>query len=205
MKWPPPHRPLEGAIVRLEPIDADRRERLAEVARESQTWTWIHRRIAVERAAFDAWFEAPLAATRDRDELCFVTCRATSGEPAGSSSYLNVRPEHDGVEIGRTWLHPAAWRTGANLEAKLFMLGRAFHELGCMRVEFKTDARNERSRIALGALPATFEEILRRHMRVPDTGVRDSAYLSIVDNEWPAVRANLITRLAPRAEASAGA
>ena len=114
-----------------------------------------------------------------------------SGEALGSSSYLSARPEHDGVEIGWTWLNPSAWRTGANREAKLLLLGFAFEELGCMRVEFKTDARNERSRAALEALPATFEGVFREHMLMPGIGRRDSAYYSIVDSEWPAVRAGL--------------
>ena len=107
----------------------------------------------------------------------------------------DVRPEHDGLEIGWTWLHPSAWRTGANVEAKLLMLGHAFDELGCMRVEFKTDARNERSRAALEALGASFEGIFRKHMLMPLTGVRDSAYYSITDDEWPELRERLAARL----------
>jgi RimJ/RimL family protein N-acetyltransferase len=114
----------------------------------------------------------------------------------GRSSYLNPRPEHDGLEIGWTWLRRPAWRTGANLEAKLLLLEHAFGALGCMRVEFKTDARNERSREALAALPATFEGVFRKHMLAPGVGVRDSAYFSILDEEWPAVRSNLERRLA---------
>ncbi len=99
------------------------------------------------------------------------------------------------VEIGWTWLHPRAWRTGANVEAKLLMMRHAFETLGCVRVEFKTDARNERSRAALAALPARFEGILRNHMIVPDVGQRDSAYYSVIPSEWPAVRSNLERRL----------
>jgi RimJ/RimL family protein N-acetyltransferase len=118
------------------------------------------------------------------------------GEPLGSSSYLAPRPLHDGVEIGWTWLTPSAWRSGANVEAKLLMLGFAFEELGCMRVELKTDARNERSRSAMEALPARFEGIFRKHMLMPVTGVRDSAYFSVVDEEWASVRENLEARLA---------
>ena len=75
------------------------------------------------------------------------------------------------------------------------MLELAFEELGCMRVEFKTDARNERSRGALAALPATFEGVFRKHMHAPVTGIRDSAYYSIVDDDWPGVRDNLRARL----------
>jgi RimJ/RimL family protein N-acetyltransferase len=119
----------------------------------------------------------------------------------GSSRYLNVRPHDRVVEIGWTWLNPAAWRTGANVEAKLLMLEHAFEGLGCVRVEFKTDARNERSRAALEAIPAQFEGVLRNHMIVPDVGQRDSAYFSVIEQEWPAVRDNLRRRLD---EASAG-
>ncbi len=196
MIWPARPTALEGRIVRLEPIEEAHRERLQAASREPETWTWFDRRIAGERAGFDAWFDARLAASRAGGELCFVTHRLVSGDPVGSSSYLNVRPEHDGLEIGWTWLHPAAWRTGANLEAKLLMLEHAFDELGCMRVEFKTDARNERSRSALAALPATFEGIFRKHMLLPVVGVRDSAYFSIVDDDWPRVKENLFARLA---------
>jgi RimJ/RimL family protein N-acetyltransferase len=129
------------------------------------------------------------------EEHAYATLTA-GGEPLGSSSYLAPRPIHDGVEIGWTWLTPAAWRSGANVEAKLLMLGFAFEDLGCMRVELKTDARNERSRGAMEALPAKFEGVFRKHMLMPVTGVRDSAYFSIVDDEWPAVRQNLEKRLA---------
>ena len=100
------------------------------------------------------------------------------------------------VEIGYTWLNPAAWGTGANVEAKLLMIGHAFAVLGCARVEFKTDARNERSRAALAAIPAQFEGVLRNHMMVFGVGRRDSAYFSVIDSEWPEVRRNLETRLA---------
>jgi RimJ/RimL family protein N-acetyltransferase len=191
MIWPPPADALQGSIVRLEPIRPEHRDPLLEVSREPDTWTWMDRRVPAGAAAFDRWFEARLEASRAADEWTFVTLSAATGDPIGSSSYLHVRPEHDGLEIGSTWLHPSAWRTGANREAKLLMLELAFEGLGAMRVEFKTDARNQRSRDALAALPATFEGIFRKHMLMPEVGVRDSAYFSIVDSEWPEVRARL--------------
>ena len=126
----------------------------------------------------------------------FATRDLHSGRVVGSSRYLNVRPSDRVVEIGWTWLNPAVWRSGVNVEAKLLMLGHAFKALGCVRVEFKTDARNERSRAAIAAIPAQFEGILRKHMIQPDVGVRDSAYFSVIDDEWPGVRANLERRLA---------
>ena len=195
MIWPPPGRQLEGSRVCLEPLVEDHREPLRSVAIHPEVWQWIDRRVTETEDGFDAWFDGRLLARKMGDEHGYATL-STSGEALGSSSYLAPRPIHDGVEIGNTWLTPSAWRGGANVEAKLLMLGFAFEELGCMRVELKTDARNERSRAAMEALPAKFEGIFRKHMRMPITGVRDSAYFSVVDDEWPAVRDNLERRLA---------
>jgi RimJ/RimL family protein N-acetyltransferase len=205
VNWPPDQTALEGSIVRLEPLRRDHRDGLEAAAGEAEIWAWMDRRIPAEEGAFERWFETRLALSEHGDEWCFATISVAGGEPIGSSSYLHVRPEHDGLEVGWTWLNPSAWRTGANLEAKLLMLGHAFEELGCMRVEFKTDARNERSRVALEGLPATFEGIFRNHMLVPGVGRRDSAYYSIIDGEWPEVRANLRRRLGAGREAVAGA
>jgi N-acetyltransferase len=193
--WPPPERPLEGKLVRLEPLVEEHREPLRSVAGHPEIWEWIERTVPEEDDGFDKWFDGRLLARKLGHENAYATLTA-GGEPLGSSSYLAPRPIHDGVEIGWTWLTPSAWRSGANVEAKLLMLGFAFDELGCMRVELKTDARNERSRGAMEALPAKFEGIFRKHMLMPGIGVRDSAYFSIVDDEWPAVRQNLEQRLA---------
>jgi RimJ/RimL family protein N-acetyltransferase len=193
--WPPPDRALEGELVRLEPLTEEHREPLRSVAGDPEIWRWIDRRVS-EDDGFDIHFQERLDAREAGAEHGYATSRASTGDPLGSSSFLAPRPIHDGVEIGATWLAPSAWRSGANVEAKLLMLGFAFEELGCMRVELKTDARNERSRGAMAALPAKFEGVFRKHMRMPVTGVRDSAYFSVVDDEWPAVRENLKRRLA---------
>jgi N-acetyltransferase len=193
--WPPPDRPLEGDTVRLEPLVEEHREPLRSVAGHAEIWQWIDRRVPESDEGFDRWFDGRLLARKMGQEHGYATLTA-NGDPLGSTSYLAPRPIHDGVEIGWTWLTPSAWRTGANVEAKLLMLGFAFEELGCMRVELKTDARNERSRGAMEALPAKFEGIFRKHMLMPVTGVRDSAYFSVVDDEWPSVRQNLEKRLA---------
>jgi RimJ/RimL family protein N-acetyltransferase len=128
----------------------------------------------------------------------FAVLEASSGRPIGSTSYLTLRPAHRGLEVGWTWLAPAAWGTGANVEAKLLLLEHAFERLGCMRVEFKTDARNERARRALAALPARFEGVSLKHMLVRDGVVRDSAYYSVTDDEWPAVKTALLARLSAK-------
>lgn len=195
MIWPPPEQPLEGSLVRLEPLVEAHREPLRSVAGYPEIWQWIERTVPEGENGFDKWFDGRLLARKLGEENAYATLTA-AGEPLGSSSYLAPRPLHDGVEIGWTWLTPSAWRRGANVEAKLLMLGFAFEELGCMRVELKTDARNERSRGAMEALPAKFEGVFRKHMRMPGIGVRDSAYFSIVDDEWLAVRKNLEQRLA---------
>ncbi|HEX2183321.1 MAG TPA: GNAT family protein [Rubrobacteraceae bacterium] len=193
--WENVARRLEGSLVVLEPLEPRHEEGLFEAAREPGIWRYLPVDASGSRAAFRSWFEATLAASEEGSEAAFATLDAGSGEPIGSTRYLALRPAHRGLEIGWTWLAPSYWGTGANVEAKLLMLEHAFAVLGCARVEFKTDARNERSRAALEALPARFEGIFRKHMILPTGRYRDSAYYSIVDDEWPEVRENLERRL----------
>jgi RimJ/RimL family protein N-acetyltransferase len=107
------------------------------------------------------------------------------------------------LEIGSTWMHPSTWGTGANAEAKYLLLRHAFETLGCRRVEFKTEAQNERARGALAALPAQFEGIHRKHMLVRNGERRDSAWYSVIDDEWPEVKAALEARIRPARERGA--
>jgi RimJ/RimL family protein N-acetyltransferase len=195
---PPLTSRLEGTIVTLEPLAAEHAEGLWEAAQPPETWAWLTN-IGADRERFDRWMRAALDAAASGAEGPFAIRSRGEGAPLiGSSRYLNVRRPDRVVEVGWTWLTPSAWRTGANVEVKLLMLGHAFETLDCVRVEFKTDSRNERSRAALAALPAQFEGVMRSHMIVPDVGRRDSAYYSVIDAEWPQVRANLERRLARR-------
>lgn len=189
---------LEGYIVRLEPLEGRHEEGLCEAGRDPRVWRWLPCDASRSRAAFRGWFEEALAASEEGKEVAFATLDARSGKIVGSTRYLALRPEHKGLEVGWTWLSPSTWGTGANVEAKLLMLGHAFERLGCLRVEFKADARNERSRGALAALPARFEGVLRKHMLVQGK-LRDSAYYSVVDDEWPGIEANLRRRLDAKA------
>lgn len=186
---------LEGELVVLEPLRSEHAGELWEAAQAPEIWEWLTN-IGADRAIFADFVRVSLDAAAAGREGVFVVRRRADGAVVGSSRYLNVRSGDRVVEIGWTWFNPAAWRTGVNLETKLLLLGHAFEALGCVRVEFKTDARNERSRAAIAALPAAFEGVLRRHMIVPGVGQRDSAYFSVIDSEWPAVRANLERRLA---------
>ena len=190
---------LAGRVVLLEPLAAAHGAGLREAAGRPETWRWMPVDAGASDDAFAAWLEDALARSRTGVEVAFAILSAASARPLGSTRYLTLRSEHRGLEIGWTWLTPEAWGTGANAEAKLLLLEHAFERLGCMRVEFKTDSRNERSRRALEALPARFEGVFRKHMLVRGGELRDSAYYSITDDEWPDVRASLRRRLEERA------
>lgn len=193
--WPTPLAPaLHGSVVRLEPLRIEHADALFTASRDPAIWRWM-RSYPASRASFDAWIDDALRAAEAGEEQPFATVRVSDGEPVGSTRFMSLRPEDLGLEIGWTWLGPAAWRTGANVEAKLLMLGHAFDELGCMRVELKTHAENQRSRDAMTAMGAWFEGIHRKHRLVPGIGVRDTAWFSIIDEEWPAVRRRLRARL----------
>ena len=181
---------LEGRIVRLEPLSLSHVPGLAEVGLDPAIW-----RLTIARPASEAdlrtWAETALRAREAGTEMPFATVEAATGRPIGSSRYMNIVLEHRRLEIGWTWLAPPWQRTGANREAKLLMLTHAFEVLGCRRVEFKTDSTNEPSRTALLGIGATFEGIFRKHMVMPGNGVRHSAWYSVIDDEWPAVKARL--------------
>jgi RimJ/RimL family protein N-acetyltransferase len=186
---------LEGRLVRLEPLSLDHVAGLAEVAFDPAIWQWTLARPTSVDDLRD-WVEAALAARAAGTELPFATIDRATGRPIGSSRFMNIVLEHRRVEIGWTWVAPAWQRTGVNREAKLLMLGRAFDTVGCRRVEFKTDSLNKPSRTALLGIGAQFEGIFRNHMVMPEGRMRHSAYYSVIDEEWPAVRAGLERSLA---------
>jgi RimJ/RimL family protein N-acetyltransferase len=179
---------LRGRIVTLEPLADEHRDGLRAAATHEQTWRFMVTR-DVERWLDDAFAEHDAGA-----RVQFAVVR--DGSIAGSTSYLSLAPEHLRVEIGNTWLNPSAWGTGANVEAKYLLLRHAFETLGLRRVEFKTDARNERARAALAALPAQFEGVHRKHMLVRGGERRDSAWYAVIDDDWPGVKRQLELRLA---------
>ncbi len=181
---------LQGGIVRLEPLSLEHVPGLAAVGLDPAIWRWTIARPVTE-ADLRAWAETAIAAREAGTEMPFATIEASTGRPIGSSRYMNIVLEHRRLEIGWTWLARPWQRSGANREAKLLMLAHAFDVLGCRRVEFKTDSNNEPSRNALLGIGATFEGIFRKHMVMPGDGVRHSAWYSVTDDDWPAVRAHL--------------
>ena len=186
---------LEGGFVRLEPLRPEHEEGLWLASRDERTWRWLS---VVQPQTPESWHDfvaQALEAASARTEIPLVTISHEDGV-VGSTRFLALRPEHRSVEIGWTWLHPSVWSTGANVEAKYLQMRHAFESWGCRRVEWKTDAQNERSCRALEALGATFEGVHRHHMLVRDGENRDSAWYSVTDDEWPDVRARLEARLA---------
>jgi RimJ/RimL family protein N-acetyltransferase len=177
--------PLVGRVVRVEPLEERHREGLRDAAAEDpeifRYMTWP--------GDFDRWFEEALAAP---GEVPFAV--VGPGGEAGSTRYLGYAPEHRRIEIGWTWLRPSTHRSGVNVEAKLLLMEHAFERCGVQRVEFKTDARNERTRGSLLKLGAQYEGIARRHMMLP-TGPRDSAWYAVTEDDWPEVKAHLLARL----------
>ncbi len=185
--------PLSGELIALEPLAPEHEDDLWAALDHDEVWSWIPIG-RPDREGFARFFGYLLAENVADRMATWVVRLKSSGAVVGTSSYLAIRLEHRGVETGMTMYSPAVWGTGANVEAKLLMLGHAFETLGLQRVEFKTDARNERSRGALAALPAEFEGIFRKHMDTAQ-GVRDSAYYSVIDDDWAGVRDALTRRL----------
>ena len=192
-RWTTPT--LPGRLVRLEPLDRRHADDLHDASRDPAVWRWLPIVQPATAEEWRAWVDDALARVDTGLDLVFATVLVGTGRAVGSTRFLALRPEHRSLEIGWTWLTPSAWGTGANTEAKLLQLEHAFETLGCRRVEFKTDALNERARASLAGLPARFEGIHRKHMLVRGGESRDSAWYSVVDDEWPAVRAALRDRL----------
>jgi RimJ/RimL family protein N-acetyltransferase len=181
----------------LEPIADEHEEGLRKAGADPHLWRWGTFDLSTSDG-FDSWWAQLRRSAAAGEEVPWTTLDATSGDPIGSTRFLNIVPEHRRVEIGYTWIARGYWGSGANKEAKLLQLEYAFERLGYQRVEFKTDARNEESRRALAALPARFEGIFHKHMQ-QRYGVRDSAYYAITEDDWPQVKAGLLRRLEPSA------
>lgn len=187
-------RVLDGRFVRLEPLSLGHIPGLSAVAFDPGLWEWTTTQIAQE-SDLRAFVDEALALQEAGTALPFCIIARETGQPIGSSRFANYDPANRRVEIGWTWVARPWQRTPVNPESKLLMLEYAFAELGCLRVEFKTDALNARSRGALTKLGALQEGVLRSHMLVRDGRRRDSVYFSILAEEWPAVRRRLEARL----------
>ena len=185
---------LRGKSLTLEPVDERHAPDLFAAMQDEEVCRYL------------AWpppvkVEETLALVREAREamargqsIVFAQIWNASGRAIGSTRLLDVRPADRQVEIGVTFLARAYWRTPANTESKLLFLSHCFERLGCVRVALKTDGRNVRSQEAIARLGAVREGVLRRHMQVRGYQ-RDTVYFSILEDEWPAVKARLEARL----------
>jgi N-acetyltransferase len=187
---------LEGNFVRLEPLRRENLKPLWEVAKDAaeQIFRWIPYPMRSPED-FEQWAEKALEEQERGESLVFVTVERSAGRLIGSTRFMNVDRENRRVEIGSTWIAPAWQRTAINTEAKYLMVKHAFEQWGCIRVELKTDALNQRSRNAILRIGAKEEGTLRRHLVTWTGRVRDTVYFSILDSEWPEVKARLERRL----------
>lgn len=186
---------LEGRHVYLEPVRRDHAEALWAAGQAPEIWRYIPYMIR-DQGDMQRHIERALREQEQGRSLLFVTHDRATRTPIGATGYWSIDPFHHRLEIGGTWLAPTHQRTAANTEAKLLMLTHCFETLGCIRVEFKTDSLNSKSRTALARIGATEEGTFRNHFIMPDGRYRHSVYFSIIADEWPSVRARLQARLA---------
>lgn len=183
---------LENAVIRLEPLAETHREGLR-VAAGGDSSIFAYMPTDLTGAGLDAWMDWSL----DRpSEMVWAVRYKPSAQIVGSTRYLNMELGHRRVEIGYTWYARDVWAGAVNPSAKFLLFQYGFETLGLNRIELKTDARNARSRAAIARLGATQEGIFRRHMVVQGGHLRDTVYFSVIAEEWPAVKAGLLARLA---------
>ncbi len=186
---------LEGRRVRLEPLSLSHLAGLSEVAFDDEIWRYTTSVIKRPEDLRD-YIETALKWQREGIALPFATIDKQRGRAIGSTRYAAIDRANRRLEIGWTWIASDFQRTYVNTEAKRLMLGHAFETLSCLRVEFKTDSLNEKSRRALLRIGAKEEGTFRNHMIMPGGRIRHSVYFSIIDSEWPQVKRALEEKLA---------
>lgn len=186
---------LEGRVVRLEPLAESHWEGLCAVGLDPELWRLIPYRVS-DPEEMRGYIRTALDLQAVGTALPFATVLKASGQVIGSTRFMNIDRANRRVEIGATWIGSPWQRTAVNTEAKYLMLRYAFETLGCIRSELKTDALNQRSRNAIRRIGATEEGILRQHIVTWTGRFRDSVYFSVLDSEWPRVKAELERKLA---------
>lgn len=179
---------LTGKVVRLEPMSEAHVPGLTQAGAGDES-IWEHMLYGDIRTESDmlGW----VGNIHSRPDLPFTVFHLESGRIAGATRYLNIKPEHRGLEIGGTWYGADFRRTAVNTECKYLLLKNAFETLGCIRVQLKTDEKNLRSQQAIERIGAKKEGILRNHMILPDGRYRNSIFYSIIDQEWPEVKKHI--------------
>ena len=182
---------LTGRVVRLEPLSEKHIDDLVTAGQDPRIWEYMVYGYLGNQGAMRAWVEMLLRWQAQGTDLPFAVIHLDSDRAIGGTRYLEIRPTHRGLEIGGTWYAPFYQHTAVNTECKYLLLSHAFDHLGCVRVQFKTDARNLRSQTAIERLGAVKEGVLRQHIVTPSGYLRDSVYYSILDHEWPVIKNRL--------------
>lgn len=187
---------LEGSVIRLEPVRRQHADLFWDVAKNDleDIFRWIPYAMKT-REDFERLIDKAFAEQERGESVVFATVERSSGQTIGSTRFMNIDRVNKRVEIGSTWIAPAWQRTAVNTGAKYLMLRHAFEVWGCIRVELKTDALNQKSRNAILRIGAKEEGTLRRHLVTWTGRVRDTVYFSILDNEWVDVRKRLEARM----------
>lgn len=187
---------LTGNYIRLEPLSEDHVPGLAAIGMDDTIWQYMPYGLMHDETDIHRWVRSILHQSAKGTDLPFVAIHLASGRIAGTTRYMEIRSEHRNLEIGGTWYGAEFRRTQVNTECKYLLLKHAFEELKCIRVQLKTDSRNDRSQKAIERIGAIKEGILRNHMILPDGYFRHSIYYSILDSEWPRVKLKLEELLA---------
>lgn len=189
---------LQGKHVRLEPLGEEHAAGLAEIGVGRDFWDFMVYGDMKTEADMLNWVRGLLEREQNGTDLPFVVIHLATGRVAGATRYLNIVPKDRGLEVGGTWYGDEYRRTAVNTECKYLLLCHAFETLKAIRVQLKTDSRNERSQRAIERIGAKREGILRNHMILPNGYIRDSVFYSIIDSEWGEVKKRLETILAER-------
>lgn len=184
---------LPGSLIQLESIEEKHRKELYGAAQDHTIWRYTL--TTAFGAQFNDWFDKALDGLHNQEQLPFIVRRLNDNKILGSSRYYQINRVHHHLSIGYTWYIPEVWGTHVNPECKYLLLKYAFETLLMKRIEFMTDVTNQRSRAALKKLGATEEGILRHHMLVHRGDLRDTVVLSIIEPEWPDIKANLESRI----------
>jgi N-acetyltransferase len=187
---------LEGHLIRMEPLADAHVADLTLAARDETIWQFMPYSAIVTPERMAAHVRDAISRRASGTNYPFAVIHVPSGHAIGCTCYLDIQPNSRALEIGGTWYAPAYQRSRVNTECKYLLLRHAFEQLGCLRVQFRTDLRNDRSQRALERIGAVKEGVLRKNLTMPDGYQRSSVVYSILDDEWSRVKGRLEELLA---------
>jgi len=185
---------LEGILVRLEPLSMDHLPALVEAAQDQRLWQWWTDPMKTEND-MRRYIQTGLDGSAAGTIIAWATRSKADGRVIGATRFADIQSRHRNLEIGWTWLNPAYQRKGINVEAKYLQLTHAFEKMHARRVAFKTHHNNLKSQTAIQALGAKPEGVFRNHVVMHDGSTRHTHWFSIIDEEWPEVKARLEQRM----------